>query len=272
MKHLLWGIDQYFSATVTVAADLSIEGAVFRFDLGLDFLQAQIQTVLDAEISRAISDGHLTFTVLISGGALAAALVKEQTHHLNWQLRIRPAGTTAERVFQDSIQVKPSFSDFVPPDAPASFYVTTQDLDKTGYLPGQGLVFDSKGVLRPADIGGSVGVAFAATAPAAIALSALRVVVEEGGEFVYADPSNAGHAQQAAGIVTQAYAQDETATARLSVIVSDNGWSWDPALPIWLGPNGTLTQTVPTTGYSRVVARAIDATSIFFEAQEAIKL
>ena len=125
-------------------------------------------------------------------------------------------------------------------------------------------------VIRENGDGG--GVAFAITAPAATNLSALRVVVEEGGELVYADPTDASHAQQAAGLVTRAYAQDATATARLSEIVSDDGWNWNPTLPIWLGANGTLTQTIPTSGFLRVMARAIDATSIFFEPQEAIQL
>ena len=272
-----WGINQTLSQTIT-APDFDIAGATFRFDLGKDFRELQLLTVLDEAITRSVADGKLTFSLNIDGAVLATQLEQEKTHTLKWQLVITPSGATVDWVAKGSVKVTPAYSDVVPPNAQPSFYLTTEsglsdlsNVDVSAATNGQALTLVGDTWVG-GDAGGGGGVAFAITAPAATALSALRVVVEEGGEFVYADPSSASHAQQAAGLVTQAYAQAETATARLSVILSDNGWNWNPALPIWLGANGTLTQTIPTSGFLRVMARAIDATTIYFQAQEAIKL
>jgi hypothetical protein len=51
-----------------------------------------------------------------------------------------------------------------------------------------------------------------------------------------------------------------------------NGWNWTPLLPIFLGVDGFITQTPPTSGVSLQVATAISATKIFIKIGEPIIL
>lgn len=54
-------------------------------------------------------------------------------------------------------------------------------------------------------------------------------------------------------------------------IVSDSGWNWHQG-PIFLGINGLLTQTAPTSGFILCVGTAISSTKIKFNINTAIIL
>ncbi|MEM9118502.1 MAG: hypothetical protein AAGD09_11535 [Cyanobacteria bacterium P01_F01_bin.56] len=235
-QFLYWGIDQIFSATVDAPAT-GIDGATFRFDIGLDFRQNPIQTVLNDDITASIAEGKLTFSLPINGAALVSALGYEGTHTLNWQLRITLSGSSVPLPpIQGSVQVKPSFGE-------------TVVIVGTPTVQGQLL-----------------------TGPAGAALSALRVVVADDSGLAYADKDTPAHAAAAIGLTTQSAAQGDTVNAPLVAVVNDAGWNWDATLPIWLGNSGQLTQVAPSNGFSRQVATVLFSDTIFFEPQEAILL
>jgi hypothetical protein len=106
---------------------------------------------------------------------------------------------------------------------------------------------------------------------AAISLSALRVVtLGDTYQLIYADSSITAHAFSVLAITKQAFSSGASASAVISDRVSDSAWSWDIRKPIYLGQNGQLTQTFPTTGFERQVAQALSPTDILFSAEEAI--
>ena len=137
---LYWGIDQTFSASVK--PQVALAGASYRFDLGQDFRSNPILTLMDTSITRTLeADGSLSFSVPISGAALAAALEQEKTHTCIWQLRaVLPSG---ERVCQGSLQIRPSFGETVaaptdPTPAPEAGFertFTQSDLSISHILP-----------------------------------------------------------------------------------------------------------------------------------------
>ena len=109
---------------------------------------------------------------------------------------------------------------------------------------------------------------------ASTSISALRITTLESGSAVYADPTDLDHASAALGFVTTAASGGASVTGYIYGSFSDPSWSWNVSAPIWLGANGTLTQTQPASPsvFSRVVAVATSSTSIFFEPQPPILL
>jgi hypothetical protein len=54
--------------------------------------------------------------------------------------------------------------------------------------------------------------------------------------------------------------------------ITDPSWTWAPGADIYLSPTSTLTQTLPTTGWVQVVARAISPTVAWVLIQTPYKL
>jgi hypothetical protein len=101
------------------------------------------------------------------------------------------------------------------------------------------------------------------TATASINLSALRaVILDNAGQFAYADSGTPSHAYRVAGILPYAVPQDAEGVAYRLGEISDAVWSWTRGSPIFLGANGQLTQTPPTTGILLVLAQPISPTVI----------
>jgi hypothetical protein len=101
------------------------------------------------------------------------------------------------------------------------------------------------------------------TATASINLSALRVVIlDNAGQFAYADSSTPSHAYRVAGILPYAVPQDAEGVAYRLGEITDAVWNWTRGSPIFLGTNGQLTQTPPTTGFLLVLAQPISPTVI----------
>ncbi|MEM6836273.1 MAG: hypothetical protein AAGF24_04810 [Cyanobacteria bacterium P01_H01_bin.121] len=166
---LYWGIDQDFTETVG-AQGLTLGGKTLRFDLGKDYRQLPLLTVLDDQITANVVDGNLTFTVPIDGGALATQLEQEKTHSLNWQLRVQ-TGTAINRVFQGSVKVLAAYGDVVAEPPQSNFYLTTEstlndfaDVDAPSPVSGQVLAFDG---VNWAPTNGLPGLALATVADSA---------------------------------------------------------------------------------------------------------
>lgn len=93
-------------------------------------------------------------------------------------------------------------------------------------------------------------------------LSALRAVTVDGdGYAVYADAATLD-GRAVAGVTLNA---GTVVTVQYSGPMSDAGWSWTPGRFIWVGADGALTQTPPTSGDVVVVGRALSETQIMID-------
>lgn len=119
--------------------------------------------------------------------------------------------------------------------------------------------------------GGIVPVSQDITRTAGVNLSALRVVtLDASGNAVYA--TNTSVADSVVLGVTLTAANSGAAVGiRAFGIIEDNAWSFAKG-PVFLGTNGTLTQTAPTGGAVIVhVARALTANTIFVDTDTTIQ-
>lgn len=106
------------------------------------------------------------------------------------------------------------------------------------------------------------------------ALSALRAVrYDNTGRLVVADNSEVAMPEAVMGMtITSA------GSAGVSVQVLTEGeyaeatWTWTINGPIFMGSSGVLTQTSPTTGYTKILAVAVTATKIYWHKQSAFVL
>lgn len=110
------------------------------------------------------------------------------------------------------------------------------------------------------------------TLPANTNFSALRVVSRSGTGYSYSDPNSADSVWSIAGLVIFSVNAGVPLTPVRNQVVSDESWNWVRGSPIFLGTNGTLTQTAPLTGYLVVVAKVLDSKTIFVQIEEPIDL
>jgi hypothetical protein len=96
-------------------------------------------------------------------------------------------------------------------------------------------------------------------------LSALRAVTSNSsGQAVYASNDTLANAQ-VVGITNGAVTSGANATIKISGILTDANWNWTKGT-VYLGTNGTLTQTVPTNGAIVVhVGKALTATTLIID-------
>jgi hypothetical protein len=103
-------------------------------------------------------------------------------------------------------------------------------------------------------------------------LSALRIITTNSeGQLIYAD-SQSSQPSPAIGILLAAVMAGNSIRVLTSGIVSDAAWNWVVNQPLFLGIDGTLTQTPPETGVLLQVATPITPQQINFEIQEPIFL
>lgn len=97
---------------------------------------------------------------------------------------------------------------------------------------------------------------------AAVNISALRAVtVDSAGEVVYATTTDTA-TRHAIGISTNAVTAGQDVNIHTSGPLTDASWSWTCPAPVYVGVNGALTQTAPTTGFNSCVGIAIAADTI----------
>ncbi|MEO5341106.1 MAG: hypothetical protein H7837_11430 [Magnetococcus sp. MYC-9] len=99
------------------------------------------------------------------------------------------------------------------------------------------------------------------------------VALTDDGTIVHADASNMDHALRLCGLTMHSGTAGEPVQVRRLGLVEYQGWSWDPGRPaIFLGSNGLLTQTMPTSGFSCVVGHCESPTKLFIQIQPAVVL
>ncbi len=113
--------------------------------------------------------------------------------------------------------------------------------------------------------GGIVPAAIDTTLVASTSLSALRcITTDSSGLAKYATPDSLANAV-VIGISTTAASTGQNITIKTSGQITDASWNWTKGA-IYLGANGTLTQTAPTGGSIVVhVAKAITATTLIID-------
>lgn len=96
-------------------------------------------------------------------------------------------------------------------------------------------------------------------------LSGHRALMANGaGGLVHADPADPTYAF--AGISAGSAMVGAAVQAVVFGLVVEPSWNWTPLLPLFAGPDGVLTQTVPLAGVVQQVGVASSATSILVQA------
>lgn len=108
--------------------------------------------------------------------------------------------------------------------------------------------------------------------PAAVSLGGHRVVASVSGSPIYADSSNNNLIGLVIGITARAVSAGQVALIQVYGPMSEVSWNWTPDSPLFVGADGALTQSAPTSGWVQEVARAISATRIMIDLQPPILL
>lgn len=98
------------------------------------------------------------------------------------------------------------------------------------------------------------------------------VVLNSNEEAIYADYSNLDHAFKVLGITTGAASAGADATIQPFGEIAEPSWNWALDQPVYLGANGQLTQTPPSSGFLLVVGFPISPTKLYVEIGESIFL
>ena len=104
-------------------------------------------------------------------------------------------------------------------------------------------------------------------------ISALRCIVMRGGAGFVASSDDVTCANAIAGISTIAAASlGASFIVQGSGIIEDSSFNWQDNLPIFCGPDGRLTQTPPTSGFSQQVAIPLASNKLEISLQQTIIL
>ncbi len=133
--------------------------------------------------------------------------------------------------------------------------------------PGNTLVLGADGKLYvPGSEGGAGVVVYAG-----MQVSALKVVYELNDQVFYLDHTDEDHIDLIFGVTITSASAGATVRVQRSGELEDSGWSWTPGR-VWLGANGTLTQTPPADGFDVLIGAATSATRIALNIQDPIGL
>jgi len=109
-------------------------------------------------------------------------------------------------------------------------------------------------------------------ATAGEALGGHRAVAIVGNAAYHADKNTAAHRGLVRGITTGAAASTDTARIQVYGPMAEPSFAFTPGQPIFVGTDGHLTQTAPTSGWLQQVAVAETETRIFIDLQPIIAL
>lgn len=104
-----------------------------------------------------------------------------------------------------------------------------------------------------------------------IALSGHRFIVLDDDMAVYADNTILDHAHRVVGMTTGA-SNEGSVSVQTSGEHDEPTWAWTLGVPVFLGINGMLTQTPPSSGFSLVVGFPITATKLYIKIQQPLIL
>lgn len=107
------------------------------------------------------------------------------------------------------------------------------------------------------------------TRTTAYALSGHRAVTaDDAGLAIYATSDDLDHVSRPVWLTTGAWDAAVLAALTTEGDVTEPSWNWTPGLPIWLGINGVLTQSIPGGAvFVREVAEVVDSQTIQFKPQ-----
>ncbi len=94
------------------------------------------------------------------------------------------------------------------------------------------------------------------------------VSVNSSGHLVY--PDTTSEDTYVVGITTASAGLGELVQVQLVGTQTEPSWSWTPSLPVFVGSNGTLTQTPPTSGQVIIVGYSLTPTKIFIDKQPTV--
>lgn len=111
------------------------------------------------------------------------------------------------------------------------------------------------------------------TRQAETSISALRLVSDHAAGVRYTDLSDDASVAAVLGVAITAAAPGGTVRIKTSPgeHIDDNSWAWTPGF-VFAGPNGTLTQIVPASGWEIVVGYAPSPTRLNLTFDEPLKL
>lgn len=108
--------------------------------------------------------------------------------------------------------------------------------------------------------------------PVAQNISALKIISNLNGQYDYANPLDPIAAWTIAGISLQSVNAGGLLAPVNNQVVKDQSWNWSRGSPVFLGTDGSLTQTPPTTGNLVIVARVFDSQTLFIHIEDPIRL
>lgn len=114
------------------------------------------------------------------------------------------------------------------------------------------------------------GTAFTRTAAANVS-GGKAVTLNAAGECLHADGADPTMASRVAGIALNGGLIGDTITIIVTGgEIEEPTWNWIEGQPIFLGPDGALTQVAPTSGYVLVVGTAVGPTRMLVKIQQPI--
>lgn len=104
-------------------------------------------------------------------------------------------------------------------------------------------------------------------------LSGHRIVAANAaGQAIYADKDLPATWQRILGMTTGAAMAGDFATILPAGEIHEPSWTLDPALPVYLGNSGLLTQTLPTSGAIGQIGVALSATRLLIDIKNVIAI
>lgn len=91
------------------------------------------------------------------------------------------------------------------------------------------------------------------------------VVVDDAGLLDYANSTNMLHFAKVLGMTTGAVAAGASATVATGGEITEPSWNWTLDQEVFLGTNGQMTQTPPSTGFSITIGFPTAATKLFIK-------
>lgn len=111
------------------------------------------------------------------------------------------------------------------------------------------------------------------TAVAETALGGLRLVANgtQFGKVAYANNTDQTHKLNIVGVTQIAVLVDESVPIVTEGYMQDPSWNWVRG-PLYVGLNGLMTQTPPTSGFIKIVGTAVDTDKIQLHLKNSITL
>jgi len=176
--------------------------------------------------------------------------------------------TVTQQVSQVTVEVDGETTTVEPSVTSVSINVTQQDVTVTQEV--NTVLVQSTGLPGPKGDHGDVTEEYSMTSGEnIISLRAVRRMSD--GLGYHADSATQSHATSVVGIATQSTSTGGSFTYTARGELTDPSWSWSDG-EIFVGANGALTQTPPTSGFIMSVGHAIGSTSMFVDINQHILL